>query len=209
MKSDNTSDLDKNLEKVTPRSSYWEMISRISIAYNLVQYQKQVISYQDPGYCNVKHVILCHNTKVWLVLEAHSLHAVHFSPISQFEQCHKYVLAGAYLWPDCVIHVVLASCCVVLVWSKEVSHWGDWWWTMARLHHSNLKLITTFLNCNASPQIAVMPVLVQNITGLNAHSSTCLFNTLCCRLECKNYWILLRLYLLLSSILNVVYVILL
>jgi hypothetical protein len=42
----------------------------------------------------------CHIADVWQVLEACSLHAVHFSSISQFEQCHRYLLARACLWPD-------------------------------------------------------------------------------------------------------------
>ena len=33
--------------------------------------------------------------------EARVLHAIgYFSPTSQFEQCHSYVVASACLWPD-------------------------------------------------------------------------------------------------------------
>jgi hypothetical protein len=66
----------------------------------------QVIVNRDTEYRNAKQEIsvsqrrrLERRTKK----KARESHAVGFSQISQFGQCHSYVLAAACLWPDRVL----------------------------------------------------------------------------------------------------------
>ena len=46
--------------------------------------------------------------RFWAMDEARGLHAVGFSPLSQFEQCHRYVLRAACLWLDRVKTIILS-----------------------------------------------------------------------------------------------------